>query len=128
MYNEPFGWLWIALGLAAGAVIGVWAEGEDWLGGYGHRRRRLVRLAHISFVMLGLINILFSMSLQRMTLPPPWRDVASWTLIIGAMTMPMSCFLTAWKRALNPVFAIPTVCLIIGTGLAAAGLFLGAAR
>ena len=47
--NLVLGWLWIALGFASGAVLGLWFHKEQWLGGYASWMRRLYRLGHISF-------------------------------------------------------------------------------
>ena len=62
------GWVAISLGFVAGAVPGLFFWLEDWLGGYGSWRRRLVRLAHISFFGLGFINVLFALSVAYLGL------------------------------------------------------------
>lgn len=33
--NLTFAWWWIVVGLAAGAVQGLWFHREQWMGGYG---------------------------------------------------------------------------------------------
>ena len=67
--NEVFGWLWIMLGFLSGMVIGLLFHDEQWLGGYASCPRRLIRLGHISFVGLGILNILFQE--VRIDLPFP---------------------------------------------------------
>lgn len=114
MSNEIFGWLWIIAGFISGAVIGMFFHREDFLGGYGSFRRRLVRLGHIAFLGLGILNILFAQSLSRAKLAPFDAATASWGMIIGAISMPTVCFLAAWKPAFRRLFFIPVVSLFIG--------------
>ena len=64
-------WVGILLGFIAGAVPGLFFDRESWLGGYGSWRRRLIRLAHISFFGLGFINLGYALSLRAMDLGQP---------------------------------------------------------
>lgn len=123
--NEAFGWLWITCGFASGAVIGLFFRNPDWLGGYGHLRRRLVRLGHVSFFGLGFVNVLFAQSLPRATLTPADAIAASWAMIFGGVTMPVCCGLVAWRERLHPLFVAPVASLIYG-GLTLARGLLGA--
>ena len=120
--NEAFGWLWIAAGMASGAVIGLFFHRDDWLGGYDSFRRRLVRLGHIAFIGLGLINILFAMSLPRASLTAGETHVASMAMILGAISMPTVCFLAAWRKPLRHLFAVPVTALLVGTTTLGLGL------
>ena len=122
MINEPFGWLWAVAGFLSGALLGARFLDERWLGGYASARRRLLRLGHISFLGLGILNILFAHSSERVRLDPPWLWVASLALVLGAVTMPLSCGLVAWRQSLKPVFAVPVGCLLVGAGLVVIGL------
>lgn len=87
--NLIVGWLGIFAGFVAGALPGLFFWMEDWLGGYGSWRRRLVRLAHISFFGLGFINILFALSVAYLGLAENsslrWSSVL---LVAGALAMP----------------------------------------
>ena len=113
--NLWFGWLWITVGLASGAVIGLWFYDPEWLGGYASWRRRMVRLGHISFLGTGLLNLAaaFTMATLPATALPAW---ASWLFVVGAVTMPLVCFLAAWRDGLRHLFPIP-VASLIGAGL-----------
>ncbi len=122
MVNETFGWLWIVLGFASGALLGMKFQGEKWLGGYDSHQRRLVRLGHISFFGLGLLNVLFAHSLDRIHLSPALLMLASRSLILGALTMPVCCGLMAWKRGLQPIFVVPVLSSLIGGVLTFLGL------
>jgi len=85
-------------------------------------RTSIIRLGHISFLGLGFLNILFAHSLGRIRLESSLLAIASWSLIVGAMTMPICCGLMAWRRSLQPFFAIPVISLLVGGGLILVGL------
>jgi hypothetical protein len=113
--NELFGWVWIVTGLVSGAVIGMFFYAPDWLGGYGSWRRRMVRLGHISFIGTGLLNLAFVFTFAtRESSPPP--QFAAWLFIVGAFTMPLVCFLSAWRDNWRFLFPIP-VASLIGAGI-----------
>lgn len=107
-------WVGIFLGFIAGAVIGIFFHDENWMGGYSSWRRRMVRLGHVSFFGIALINLTYSVSLtifnvKITTLYP------SYLFIAGAITMPLICFLSAYKKNFRHLFFIPVLCLVVGT-------------
>lgn len=114
MYNEAFGWAWITLGFATGAVLGLFFQRGDFLGGYDAFRRRLVRLGHISFFGLGILNVLFALSLPHAPLSGFEARAASWCMILGGVTMPLCCGLTAWRTRFKPLFFVPVASLVVG--------------
>jgi hypothetical protein len=120
--NETFGWLWILAGTVSGLLLGMRFQREDWMGGYGSLRRRLVRLGHISFFGLGILNILFALGSARVRLPPTWLGTASCSLILGGVTMPLCCALMAWRPGFRPAFAVPVLSLVLGAALTAIGM------
>jgi len=120
--NEAFGWVWILVGFVTGLLLGLGFHRDDWLGGYGSFRRRLIRLGHISFLGLGFINILFALSGPRIALGPGPMSFASWALIAGGVTMPACCGLMAWRREFYWTFGVPVACLLTGAGLTVVGI------
>ena len=58
--NLSVGWIMILLGLFAGAVVGMFFHDDQWLGGYGSWRRRMLRLTHISLLGTGALNLAFA--------------------------------------------------------------------
>lgn len=125
MVNEAFGWVWFVLGMASGAALGLGFARPEFLGGYGSWERRLLRLGHISFFGLGLINILFAFSVARVALPAPWPVVASWALVVGGITMPLCCALAAWRKPMRNLFPVPVLSLLLGASITAVGLLAG---
>lgn len=112
MTLEAYGWLLILLGFASGAILGLFFRREEWLGGYGSFRRRVLRLGHVALVGLGILNILAHGSLSRVRLEAWELDVARWGFIAGGVAMPLVCGLTAWKPAFGKLFFIPVACLV----------------
>lgn len=112
--NLLCGWLGMLAGAVSGAWIGLFFQREEWLGGYGSFRRRLVRLGHIACFGLGFVNVLFATSADVLTLAPAPARLASWSLVVGAITMPACCFLCAWRAALRPLFAVPVLGVVTG--------------
>jgi hypothetical protein len=112
--NFQIAWLAILAGLITGAGIGLFFHRENWLGGYGSWRRRMIRLGHISFFGTGVLNLAFVLSVQHLGLehPPP---VASTGFIIGVITMPSVCFLSAWRDSFRHLFFVPVSSLIVAT-------------
>lgn len=112
--NLIIAWLWIVLGFVDGLVQGLFFEREDWLGGYTSFKRRMYRLAHISFFGLGTVNLLFVWTAQN-SLAAGWATgAASLAFAIGAITMPIACFLLAHWPGARPLFAVPVVSLLFG--------------
>jgi len=101
-------------GVVSGTVFGFFFHREGWLGGYGSLARRMVRLGHISFFGLGFINLFFFFSVNAAPLPLGWMQIASIGLLVGAISMPLCCFLMAWRAALWGLFVVPTLAEIAG--------------
>lgn len=112
--NLICGWIAILLGLLGGALIGLWFHHEQWLGGYSSWARRMLRLAHISLVGTGLLNILFALSIRSSESTFAWQ-VASWLFVGGAISMPTICGLSAWRKPIRNLFFVPVLCLVLAT-------------
>lgn len=113
------GWVSLLLGFVAGAVPGLSFWREDWLGGYGSWRRRMVRLAHISFFGLGFINLAFAFTFPSapgvaLTGSLHWSATL---LVAGNAAMPAVCYLAAWRQPFRHLFAVPVLCEVLGVAL-----------
>ena len=119
--NMIAGWVGILCGIVAGAGVGVFFHREDWAGGYGSFRRRMLRLAHISFFGIGFINLAYGVTTRSAGITISNGELAGGLLILAAITMPLSCYLTAWKKSFRHLFPIPVLCAAIGIVLILAG-------
>lgn len=111
MLNWQVGWILILAAFISGAIIGLYFYRENFLGGYDSFRRRILRLGHIALAALGMMNVVYSLS------PGASHDsrealIASLGFIIGGITMPGVCFLSAWKPGFRHLFFIPVTALI----------------
>jgi hypothetical protein len=120
--HQSFGWVAILVGFVSGMLLGLGFQRDDFLGGYGSLRRRMLRLGHVALIALGILNLEFARTLPSLRLPPTWLAVASAAMIAGAVTMPLCCALMAWRRTFRPLFAVPVTSLLLGAGLVVAGL------
>lgn len=106
------GWGGLGLGFVSGGMIGTRFYRDEWLGGYGSLRRRMVRLGHIAFIGLGLVNIAFALSIAALPAPEPLARVSSAGFLVGAATMPLCCFLTAYRERMRILFPLPVTSLL----------------
>jgi hypothetical protein len=115
--NLAAGWCGILLGILSGMALGMGFLREKFLGGYDSPRRRLYRLGHISFFGLAFLNFAFWLTVRLESLPVAGVATASAAMIIGAITMPATCLLTAHWRAGRHLFAVPVLSLLYGAGV-----------
>lgn len=108
------GWLGMLAGVLSGAVLGLFFHRDDWMGGYDSYRRRLTRLGHISFFGLGFLNLLFAATSAELSLRGSSLSIASWALLLGAITMPVCCFLSAWRKPMRHLFPVPVLSVTTG--------------
>lgn len=112
--NLLAGWIGMLGGVLSGMTMGLFFHQDGWLGGYGSFRRRLLRLGHIAFFGLGFLNLLFAFSVALVPIAATLTRVASTSLILGAITMPLCCFLTAWRAPFRHLFPVPVVSVLVG--------------
>jgi hypothetical protein len=112
--NLFVGWLAMLGGVISGAVIGLFFHQEQWMDGYGSFRRRLIRLGHISFFGLGFVNLMFAFSIGILHFPAWNVRVSSLSFVLGVITMPLCCFLTAWRQPFRYLFLIPVGSVLVG--------------
>ncbi len=110
-------WLGICLGCVAGALQGLFFHSETWLGGYDSWRRRMLRLGHISLVAIGFINLGFGLTASTLGLKAVRAPAL--LLVIGAVAMPLLCYLSAFKKSFRHLFFVPALSLIAATGMIA---------
>jgi hypothetical protein len=113
--NLWLAWLWIALGIASGMLLGLGFHHEGWLGGYGSLRRRLYRLGHISFFGLALLNLCFFFTAAKVGIGSGPGAIGSWGFALGALTMPVCCLVMAHWPRWHLLFAVPVSSLAVAT-------------
>src|SRR3989344_3430792 len=95
--NIKFGWIWILTGILAGAILGMWSFNGPLpspVGDYSSLPRRFLRLSHISFIALGIINILYGYEIDKFNMKN--QKLGSISIIIGAVLMPIILIFSAF--------------------------------
>jgi hypothetical protein len=124
--NRVVGWTSLAVGVGVGLVLGLWSfdgplKPPAWIGEYGDTSRRLVRLGHIAFIGLGLIDILIERELVRSALGSRARAVASRAMVAGNVLLPLTLFVGAVYRPFKYFMAVPAGAVFLALVLAALG-------
>lgn len=113
MLNLYAAWVGFACGGLSGAIPGLLFHRGDWLGGYASWPRRMIRLGHISFWGLGLLNLAYALTMLELGLASEGA-AAGYALMLGATTMPLVCYLSAWRKPLRHLFFIPASSVMLG--------------
>lgn len=109
-----FGWSLMLFGGLSGAAIGLRFHEAGWAGGYGSFRRRLMRLGHIAFFGLGILNVLFALAVAGSPLGHGFGQAAGAGFLVAGIGMPLCCFLTAWREPFRHLFFIPVLGILTG--------------
>jgi hypothetical protein len=113
-WNLCAAWIGILLGIATGSVHGLFFHDEQWLGGYGSWRRRITRLGHVSLFGLAFVNLAYVFTADRLR-PGASLFWPSVLFIVGAATMPMICYASAWDQRIRHLFLVPVLSLALAT-------------
>jgi uncharacterized protein YneF (UPF0154 family) len=110
--NILFGWIWILMGIVAGMILGMFVfNGPIMLSSemmdYTSMTRRMLRLGHIAFFGLGIINWMYGMTCEYLKLRS--SNLTSWLFIFGAVAMPLTLFFSAFFEPFKYAMAIPAV-------------------
>ena len=120
--NIIFGWAWMCVGLILGLITGMRAEGEQWLGGYASLTRRYLRLGHVAFIALSIINILYGREMGSAGIPLYVRSIGSPLMIFGAAGVPLTCISAAFFRKAKYFLPLPALAVLVGTGMLVIGM------
>ena len=115
--NILFGWAWMCVGFVSGIILGLRVERENWLGGYASITRRYLRLAHVAFIALSVINILYGKELGSPDIPTYVKSIGSPLMIFGAAGVPLACISAAFFRKAKYFLPLPALALLIGTAI-----------
>ena len=128
--NITFGWLWMNMGFITGLLMGLKAEqfglntlkeGPTWLDGYSSIPRRLIRLGHVAFIMLPVLNLPYGLFIDGAALPHVWKLIGSYSMIAGAVGVPLLCFGAAFHRPLKIFLGLPASAILVGNLIIATG-------
>jgi hypothetical protein len=122
--NISFGWSWILAGIILGAVMGMWSFNGPFsspVGDYTALPRRMLRLSHIAFIALAIINILYGYEIDKIKLKEKQKKIGSNCLIYGAVLMPLILIGAVFFEQLKYLTIIPAVFVIISISIVVVG-------
>lgn len=112
--NLLAGWCAFVAGAASGAGLGLFFSRRDFLGGYDSWRRRLFRLGHIACFGMGMLNILFALSVRAQPVASHYEAWGAAAWLVALVTMPVCCALAGWREPLRHLFPIPVIATFVG--------------
>lgn len=123
--NRAIGFTSLLLGVATGMIIGLWSFGgplpvPESIGGYGELPRRFLRLGHIAFFGLGLINLAIAGHCGRLNFSPTARRRALGLINLGNVGLPPLLLAATWQPALLYLMPVPVFCVFAALALTAA--------
>ncbi len=128
--NRVVGWTSLVLGAATGMVMGLWsfdgpAAVPAWIGDYGATPRRLLRLGHIAFFGLGIINVLMARELPPLAVAGAIRHTAFHAMNFGNLVLPVTLMGAALQPALKWALPIPALAVFAALCLMAFATYAG---
>jgi hypothetical protein len=106
----------ILLGALLGGLQGLFFHREQWLRGYGSWPRRLMRLGHIAFFGMALLNVAFALTAAALDIRTGlW--LPSRLLLVGLAGMPLVCYLAALWKPFRHLFFVPVLGVVAGVVL-----------
>jgi len=124
--NRLIGWASMVFGAGSGLLLGLWSfDGPvptpAWLGDYGDTGRRLVRLGHIAFFGLGILNVLIARELPRLALDKALRCITSRAMNFGNIFLPLTLFAAGVYHPLKYLMPFPAISIFVALCLVAYG-------
>ncbi len=114
----------LAVGAGSGLILGLWSfDGPMavpvWIGEYGDTSRRMVRLGHIAFFGLGILNILLARELPRLS--DRAGRIASPAMNFGNVFLPLTLFAAAAYPPLKYLLPFPALAVFLALVATACG-------
>jgi hypothetical protein len=106
-------WLGFLAGITSGGIAGLFFHSDSFLGGYSTWPRRLMRLGHIAFFGIGLLNLAYALTVHTLRFSSPPRLI-SLSLASATLLMPLTCYLSAACKPLRHLFFIPVLATLTG--------------
>lgn len=122
--NIAVAWTSLAVGAITGMVMGLWsfngpAPVPAMIGEYGDLPRRLLRLGHIAFFGLGLLNILMSRQLAAARQHRAGDLLALRLMNFGNIVLPPSLMAAAFFEPVKYVASLPATAITAALCIAA---------
>ena len=123
--NISFGWFWILIGIILGGVMSMWSFNGPLaspVGDYTSLPRRMLRLSHIAFIALAIINILYGYEIDKIKISNKIKKIGSIFMIYGAVLMPLILLGAVFFENLKYLAIIPTILIMFSLVIIVFGL------
>jgi hypothetical protein len=110
--NVVAGWVTMVIGLGSGSVLGLWAFAGPFPCPKGHEDytslpRRMVRLAHIAFVALPIISILYGHHIDMVPLSDSVKHLGSACMLLCMIGVPTLLIMASFYLPLKYLEVVP---------------------
>ncbi|MNG74787.1 CorA-like Mg2+ transporter protein [compost metagenome] len=110
-----FGWSGIVVGIMMGGLMGMYAFKGPFRAPKGHENytdlnRRMLRLAHIAFIMLPLISMLYGMNIDDLQVPYIYKYYAAICMVILSVGIPVLLIAACFYLPFKYIQVIPFSC------------------
>jgi len=128
-FNRVVAWLSLAAGAGTGLIMGLWSfDGPlatpAWIGDYADTPRRLLRLGHIAFFGLGILNLLLVHSLPTFPMGRRARRAVLGCMNFGNVFLPLTLIAAAAFPPFKYLMPLPALSVFVALCLAAGGAWL----
>ncbi len=125
--NRAVAWSGFCLGVASGMVMGLWSfDGPlavpAWIGDYDQTARRFLRMGHIAFFGIGLLNLALASELTRLDLTRRGKRRAAGWMNFANLFLPPALIAAALYPPLKYLLPLPVIAACAALCLAAWGV------
>ena len=125
--NRQFGWSLFLIGIVYGMALGLFAfdgpfPAPDRFADYASTPRRLIRLAHIACMALGIVNAVYGHEIDRLAIGERVRRLGSRLMMLSGALMPLLLTLAAFQAPWKWGLPIPALAALGAVGILVSGL------
>lgn len=115
--NVKFGWIWLGLFIILGGYLLMRVADPAW----GGMQRMVWRAAHVHGNLLGIVNILYGLAIDKVKIADGLKQTGSWLAIVGTILFVGSLFLMPFYSQLAMVELIGGAAVILAVLIMAYG-------
>jgi hypothetical protein len=128
--NRLVGWASLVLGAGSGLLIGLWSfdgpvPAPVSLENYSDLSRRFIRLGHIAFFGLGILNIMLAREASGLAVGAKVKRTALHAMNFGNIALPLTLFAAALYHPLKYLLPFSAVSVFVALSIAAYGVWRG---
>jgi len=128
--NRIVGWASLVLGAGSGLIFGLWSfdgpvSAPASLENYVDLSRRLIRLGHIAFFGLGILNIMLAREASGLAVGAKAKRAALHAMNFGNIALPLTLFAAAVYQPLKYLLPFSALSVFFALSIAAYGVWRG---